>query len=266
MTTVHVTRRLFLAFAPAAAGLLRLNGGDRTADLTPVFPSQDPDLVREVVYVAHGNLARLKELVSGRPALARATWDWGFGDWESPIDAASHMGNRPIAEFLLANGARPTLFTAAMLGNLPAVKAFLEAVPGAQRTRGPHGLTLLQHARAGGPAATDVAKYLEALGDADPRYVNLPLTDDERSAITGEYTFGNSSTERFRVAASARGDLSIQRVGCQERTLFHQGQLVFNPNGAEAVRIRFERTAGHATALVVEDGTLRVEARLIVSG
>ena len=37
------------------------------------------------------------------PALARASWDWGYGDWETPIDAASHVGNRAIAEFLIAN-------------------------------------------------------------------------------------------------------------------------------------------------------------------
>ena len=76
-----------------------------------------------MVGVSHGNVARVKELVGRQPALAKVSFDWGFGDWESCIDAASHVGNRDIAEFLIANGARPTIFTAAMLGQLDVVKA-----------------------------------------------------------------------------------------------------------------------------------------------
>src|SRR5439155_26928611 len=120
-----------------------------------VFPQQDPEVVKEMVKVAHGNLARVKELVSARPALARASWDWGYGDWEAAIDAASHVGNRPIAEYLIANGARPTIYTAAMMGQLGLVKGWIEAAPGVQRNRGPHGITLLAHARNGGPAAAE---------------------------------------------------------------------------------------------------------------
>src|SRR6185369_3111089 len=86
------------------------------------FPAQDPDLVKEMVGVSHGNLPRVKELVSARPALARASWDWGYGDWETAIDAASHVGNRPIADYLIANGAPPTIYTAAMMGQLAIVK------------------------------------------------------------------------------------------------------------------------------------------------
>ena len=58
------------------------------------------------------------------------------------------FGNRPIAELLLENGAEPTLFSAAMLGQLDVVKAMIAAQPGVQRTRGPHSISLLAHARA----------------------------------------------------------------------------------------------------------------------
>jgi len=53
------------------------------------------------VVVAHFNLARVKELVGRHATLAKAAWDWGFGDWETALGAASHVGNRDIAELLL---------------------------------------------------------------------------------------------------------------------------------------------------------------------
>src|SRR3954470_12023459 len=158
-----ISRRGFLALAPAVpAGFAWQSPSSSPAPSS--FPAHEPDAVKEVVTVAHGNLARVKELVSARPALARASWDWGYGDWETPIDAASHVGNRPIAEYLIANGARPTVFTAVMMGQLALVKGFVEATPGLQRMRGPHGLTMMMHARAGGPGAVDVLKYLDAFG------------------------------------------------------------------------------------------------------
>jgi hypothetical protein len=256
-----VSRRGFLqlgALAPVSFRLTEFRLVGDTPDPSS-FPAQEPELVKEVVAVAHGNLARVTELVTARPALARASWDWGYGDWETPIDAASHVGNRPIAEFLIAHGARPTVFTAVMMGQLALVKGFVEASPGMRRMRGPHGLTMVAHARAGGAAAADVLKYLESLGDADPRYTDLPLTDDEQTAIAGDYAFGAGAAERLTVAKGARG-FTIQRPGGFPRNLFHQGGLAFIPAGAEAVRIRFERASGAATALIVEDGPGRVRA------
>jgi hypothetical protein len=256
--SVSISRRGFLGSAPAVPFLF---SSQAAAGSPPAnFPAHDVDVVREIVGAAHGNLARVKELVTARPALARVSWDWGYGDWESPIDAASHVGNRPIAEFLLAHGARPTIFTATMLGQLAIVKGWIDTTPGVQRMRGPHGITLLAHARAGGPAAADTLKYLESLGDADPRYTDLPLGDAEQAAIAGDYAFGAGATERLTVAKNTRGAFTIARTGGSERTLFHHGGLVFNPAGAEAVRIRFEVAAGKAQTLVVDDGPVIVRA------
>src|ERR1700752_4410270 len=69
---------------------------ETSPNLDPVsdlFPTQPPELVREMVTVAHFDLNRVKELVDARPSLARASWDWGFGDWEDALGAASHIGN-----------------------------------------------------------------------------------------------------------------------------------------------------------------------------
>jgi uncharacterized protein YaiE (UPF0345 family) len=258
-----ISRRGFLGLAPFVPFAFQTQSAAPPA-VTAVpgaFPAQDPDLVKEMVGVSHGNLPRVKELVSARPALARASWDWGYGDWEAAIDAASHVGNRPIAEYLIANGARPTIYTAAMMGQLSVVKGWIEAIPGVQRNRGPHGITLLAHARNGGAAAADVLKYLESLGDADPRYTDLPVGEADQAAIAGEYAFGTGATERLKVAKNARGILTIQRPGYSERNLAHQGALAFIPVGAEAVRIRFEVADGKSQALTVEDGPVVVRAK-----
>ena len=129
--------------------------------------------MKDVVGLSHSNLARVREMVQQHPALAKASWDWGYGDHETALGAASHVGQRAIAEFLLENGAPPTLFSATMLGQLDVVKAFIAAAPGLQTIRGPHSLSLMVHAKAGGPPAAAVVAYLESIGDAA-----LPLTDE----------------------------------------------------------------------------------------
>jgi hypothetical protein len=259
----ELTWRSFLAATPLVGlsqSSAREGPGRAAPAASPGFPQQDQEVVREMVVAAHGNLARVKELVAARPALARAGWDWGFGDWETALDGASHVGNRPIAELLITNGARPTIYSAAMMGQLSIVRGWVDAVPGVQRNRGPHGISLLSHAKAGGAPAAEVVRFLESLGDADPRYENLPLTDEERRSIVGDYAYGRSESERLRVAVNTRGNLTVQRPGATERPLFHQGGLVFNPSGAETVRLRFEVAAGRARRLSIEDGPVAVEA------
>ncbi len=126
-----------------------------------------PALVEEFVGKAHADLERVKELLAQEPALLNATWDWGGGDWESALGAASHMGRRDIALFLLEKGARLDLFAAAMLGRLDIVKAVLTAFPDAKNVRGPHGIPLILHAKAGGPQAQAVFDYLNSMVDVE---------------------------------------------------------------------------------------------------
>ena len=120
-------------------------------------------LVQEFVGNSHGNLERVKELVAQEPNLVNATWDWGGGDFETALGAAAHMGRRDIANYLLENGARLDLFAAAMLGNLEIVRAALNDYPSAINIPGPHGIPLIEHARAGGEEAKAVLEFLESL-------------------------------------------------------------------------------------------------------
>jgi hypothetical protein len=120
------------------------------------------DLVQEFVAKAHGDLDAVRELLEREPALLNAAWDWGAGDWETGLGAAAHMGRRDIALFLLERGARMDVFAAAMLGETEIVRAMLTAVPGLRDARGPHGIPLLEHAKAGGEQARAVVELLES--------------------------------------------------------------------------------------------------------
>src|SRR5437773_636752 len=187
----HTSRRRFLQIAAIAVPVgatLDERTASASANVADAFPSQPRELVEEMVVVAHGNVARVKELVGRQPTLAKATFDWGFGDWETALGAASHVGNREIADLLLANGAHPTIFSAAMLGQLDVVKAFVAASPGIQRTRGPHSISLMRHAMAGGPRAAAVIEYLKSIEGADDRVATQPLTAEEIAELTGLYT------------------------------------------------------------------------------
>src|SRR5215211_9495817 len=100
-------------------------------------PALEVSLVQDFVRNAHGDLDRVKELLTQEPALINSAWDWGAGDWETGLGAAAHMGRRDIAMYLLENGARLDLFAAAMLGKLDIVKAAMEAYPNAVNILGP---------------------------------------------------------------------------------------------------------------------------------
>ena len=126
-------------------------------------------------------------------ARAKAAWDGGFGDWESARGAASHMGRRDITEVLIEHGARPNLFTFAMLGQVDVVRAICRANPGIQRLHGPHGITLRSHARNGGAQAASVVEYLEELGGADVGQVNEPLDEQTARIYSGDYEPGGAA-------------------------------------------------------------------------
>jgi len=254
------TRREFLGNASAIA-LLGLGDVQAARWVSPTsaqssmhdgFPRHDPVVVETVVRVAHTDLAEVRKLVEPQPALARASWDWGYGDWETGLGAASHSGKRDIAEFLLANGARPTIFSAAMMGQLDVVRAFIAAQPNTASILGPHGLTLLHHARVGGADAAPVLKYLESIPAANAPLRSQPLDAATRASLVGRYVFGEGTRDYFDV--DIRNDqLGLQRPGTNRRFLLHTGNLVFFPSGVPSVRITFATASGKGTSLSIAD-------------
>ncbi|HUF40124.1 MAG TPA: ankyrin repeat domain-containing protein [Anaerolineales bacterium] len=96
----------------------------------------------EIVLVAHGQLDRVKEILAERPGLLNVMYEpWA----ETPLGAASHVGNREIAEFLLERGAPLTITTAAMLGRKIDLDRFLAEDPAQANATGAHGISLLFH-------------------------------------------------------------------------------------------------------------------------
>lgn len=122
------------------------------------------EVVKEFVSVAHGNFARVKEMLENDHLLLHVSNDWGGGDFESAIEAAGHVGNKEIANYLLGKGARYNIYLACMLGHLETVKNVLTFNPGLLNSKGPHGFTMLHHAQKGGEQSKPVVDYLQSLG------------------------------------------------------------------------------------------------------
>jgi ankyrin repeat protein len=123
-------------------------------------PAQEE--VEAFVLAAHGDLDTVKRLHAREPALRDARWRT-FD--ETALEAASHMGRREIAEYLLAAGAAPTICAAAMLGQTTRVAAFLDEDPALARAMGAHRIPVLFHAALGG--RTEIADLLVAHGGGE---------------------------------------------------------------------------------------------------
>lgn len=109
--------------------------------------------VREFVIAGHGNLARVQELLDDMPELLNAAHEWGPGDTETALQGAAHVGNAPIAEYLLDQGAPAEICTAAMLGWRDDVRRLVDSEPERVQAKGAHGIPLLAHAAFSGDTA-----------------------------------------------------------------------------------------------------------------
>ena len=162
-----LTSRRFVVRTLTGA-LVALAPGRPSWSQQPAAPGTRPsplahDQVQRFVQAAHSDLDATRQMLDSTPRLIRATWDWGGGDFETALGGAGHMGRRDIAALLLDRGAPLDLFAAAMLGELAIVRAALETRPALARVPGPHGIPLVAHAKAGGPAAAPVLDYVTAV-------------------------------------------------------------------------------------------------------
>lgn len=253
---VEMSRRSMLGSVALAGGLggfglpraMAIGG---RVDAVEAFPAQDPALVREVVGASHSNLERVRELLGELPQLAGAAYDWGFGDWETALGAASHTGRREIAVLLIEHGARPDLFTHAMLGHEGVVRAALAAMPALARVRGPHDFSLAHHARAGGEAARGVVEFLASVPEADLPLTDVALGEGERAECAGVFAYGPGESQRLELFTRQDGLFMLRRVGGSPRRLRHLGDRVFSPAGAPGVRIDLVPKAGRVERMEI---------------
>ena len=148
-----------------------LGAGLVMAPVLPVFSHQekqsdklDPALVEKFVGASHSKPEVVKELLTEHPTLLNAAHDWKFGDFETGLGAASHVGNKELVSYFLSKGAQANIFTMALFGMLEPLKTLMEFSPPSLYAKGPHGFTLLHHAERGGDPSLEVVDYLKSKG------------------------------------------------------------------------------------------------------
>ncbi len=235
------------------------------------YPSIDDEIVSEVVGASHFNLDRVKELVNHRPELSRATWDWGFGDWETAIGAASHVGRRDIVEYLISMGARPDIFTFASLGNYEAVKSILENQPEIHFNGGPHGISLLRHADAGLDPENltssqiksykKLISYLEKLEEKRGKTEYIETLEKEK--YLGDYKYGEGPNDGFTIKLNMRKLLSLGKIGKFGGALYQIEENTFIYNGTTSVKITFKMENDKVSSLTVHEPDLVLTAKKV---
>ena len=170
------------------------------------MPAADQALIDELVGNAHGNLIRVQEILTQHPELINATATWK----ETPIEAATQMGNRALMRFLIDQGAPVDFFTALALADVEKARAELQHDPELASSRGVHDLPALYFAAIGGsvPAAQVL---LDAGADVNAKA-------EAAAPIHGAVMGGHAEMVRFLVESGA--DVSLPDYkGRDARTL-----------------------------------------------
>lgn len=136
---------------------------------SPVLLAQDQtndkfdlEQIRELVFAAHNDFDETKRIIEANPLLLNCTNQTKKGDFETAVGGASHMGRRDIADLLVSKGARLDIFNYTFLGYDEFVMKFLTDYPNMLNAPGPHGFTLLHHAKVG--ERTALADWLTEQG------------------------------------------------------------------------------------------------------
>ncbi len=168
-------RFIYSAITGTAALLVNPFGvnANTIADEKPQF---DATLVKEFVGTSHRNMERVVELHKTYPELLNVAWDWGGGDFETALGAASHVGYIELVNYLVENGAQMNFLTLCLLGKTEMVKNMLIAYPALLNMKGPHGFSPLHHAIQGEENALEVKEYLVSLGAVESKF-KMPFHD-----------------------------------------------------------------------------------------
>ncbi len=141
------------------------------------------DQIKEFVIAGHGNLEKVKTMLEANPELLEVKHAWSETDLESALQATSHVGNAAIAMYLLEKGANLEITTSAMLGDVLAVKRFLDTNPRLIAATGGHSISLLTHGViSGNPEMVDFLTGIGATAGASMA-LNIAIEVDNLEII-----------------------------------------------------------------------------------
>lgn len=111
-----------------------------------LFKAEEID---EFVGAAHSSLEKTKNIIEAKPLILNCASQLAKGDFETAMGGASHMGRKDIVDLLLSHGARMDIFTFTFLGYTDFVMDMIKKHSHLLNSYGPHGFTLLHHAKVG---------------------------------------------------------------------------------------------------------------------
>ncbi len=162
-----MNRKNFITNFTAAGAAMALSPMNVFSQTGKAEEPYSTTIVKEFVGAGHNNLPKVKELLAEYPNLLYCRYDHGNGDFEEAIEGAGHVGDKEIANYLIAQGARPNIFVLTMLGETAIVKSILEKYPTLLHAKGAHGFTLLHHANRGNQEG--LADYFKSKGLTETR-------------------------------------------------------------------------------------------------
>jgi ankyrin repeat protein len=173
------------------------------------MPNPTPEEIRDFVIAGHGDFDKVKSLLAAQPELLNRAHSWSDTDSETAIQAASHVGNADIAEFLLARGAPLAIYTAAMLGRRDEVARMLAADSELAKLRGAHGIPLLPHAAMSGDLA--LVSAVHAAGATEGASSALIFAVARRHAALVAWLLANAAPDRTWKNFQGKTALDIAR-------------------------------------------------------
>lgn len=171
--------------ASAAAAEAEIEAGSDNAARLP------QEQINEFVMAAHHDLDKVRTLLAQTPALIDENADW----FETPIEAATHVGRTDIINFLMENGAELDICAAAFLGRIDEVQTMLTDDPGLYEAVGAHNIPVLYYPVIGGH--NHIAQVLYDAGAA------VNTDDGVTSPLHGAALFGQTDMARWLLAHDA---------------------------------------------------------------
>lgn len=142
-----MNRKEFIKNGTLVVGSTLLLGSFTKGPESSLFKAEE---INEFVGAAHNNLEETKRILEAKPLILNCASQIAKGDFETAMGGASHMGRKDIADLLILHGARMDIFNFTFFGFTDFVKDLVTKYPHLLNSYGPHGFTLLHHAKVGG--------------------------------------------------------------------------------------------------------------------